>query len=102
MTFDYGMKDKNPIDEMRFYSKQNPNNAYRVRRDQVSKMLPHTFIEKTVSVYCKKHNIASLRMAKKYVHLRVCGQELYHNDLCEIVHGHWPNHMFYHDIDLFI
>ena len=68
MTFDYGMKDKNPIDEMRFYTKQNPTQAMRVGKDQVSQMLPHTFIEKSMRVYCKKLDKASLKMAKRYIH----------------------------------
>ena len=33
---DYGMKDKNPIDHMRFYMKQNPECAIRVRKGMVS------------------------------------------------------------------
>ena len=30
------MKDENPIDHMRFYMKDSPNKAVKVRRDQVS------------------------------------------------------------------
>lgn len=33
---DYGMKEKNPIDQVRFYSKTNPNIAMHVRKDQVN------------------------------------------------------------------
>ena len=35
-TFDYGMKDQNPIDHMRFYTKDNLQTAIPVRKDQVS------------------------------------------------------------------
>ena len=65
ISFDYGMKDKNPIDEMRFYTKQNPSKGVKVHKDQVSQMLPHIFIEKTMRVYCKKLDNASLRMARR-------------------------------------
>ena len=36
VTFDYGMKDENPIDHMRFYVKEQPHKAIQVRKDQVS------------------------------------------------------------------
>ena len=35
VTFDYGMKEKNPIDLMRFYTKEKPNHAFKIRKDQV-------------------------------------------------------------------
>ena len=34
-TFDYGMGDENPIDQMRFYVKTDPYNAEPVHKDQV-------------------------------------------------------------------
>lgn len=59
------MKDKNPIDRMRFYTKRLPNKAVKVRRDQVSQMLPKTFVEKNIRVYCKKLDSESLDLALK-------------------------------------
>lgn len=50
VTFDYGMKEKNPIDHVRFYVKEQPHKPVRVRKDQVSTY--HTVI-------CI-HNIISL------------------------------------------
>ena len=35
MTFDYGMKDENPIDHVRFYVKDEPHKPVQVRQDQV-------------------------------------------------------------------
>ena len=35
VTYDYGMKDENPIDHVRFYLKTNPERAVKVRKDQV-------------------------------------------------------------------
>ena len=35
VKFDYGMRDKNPIDMMRFYVKGQPDRAVKVRKDQV-------------------------------------------------------------------
>ena len=62
------MKDKNPIDKMRFYIKSKPNKAVKVRKDQVSQMLPHTFHEKNIRVYCKKLDQTSLDLALRYTH----------------------------------
>nr|CAB3265854.1 deoxynucleoside triphosphate triphosphohydrolase SAMHD1 [Phallusia mammillata] len=52
-NFNYGMKRKNPCDEFRFYSKSNPNKPYRIRREEVSEMLPNTFEDCEILVYCK-------------------------------------------------
>ena len=35
ITFDYGMEEKNPIDHVRFYAKDRPNQAFRLKKDQV-------------------------------------------------------------------
>ena len=34
-TFDYRKKAENPIDQARFYTKETPHKAKRVRKDQV-------------------------------------------------------------------
>ena len=36
VTFDYGMEEKNPIDHVRFYAKDRPNRAFKLKKDQVS------------------------------------------------------------------
>lgn len=66
VTFDYGMKSENPIDHVRFYMKEHPSRAVKVRKDQVSQMLPQTFREQDVRVYCKKTDPASVQAAGKY------------------------------------
>ena len=33
-TFDYGKKAENPIDHIRFYTKENPHKAEKIRKDQ--------------------------------------------------------------------
>lgn len=35
VNLNYGMKDKNPIDFVRFYTKENPNLAIEVKKDEV-------------------------------------------------------------------
>ncbi|XP_067651408.1 deoxynucleoside triphosphate triphosphohydrolase SAMHD1-like [Haliotis asinina] len=50
---DYGMKDKNPIENVRFYNKSDPNRAVEVRKSEVSQMLPEKFAEQMILIYCK-------------------------------------------------
>uniref|UniRef100_A0A8C9TB92 Deoxynucleoside triphosphate triphosphohydrolase SAMHD1 n=1 Tax=Scleropages formosus TaxID=113540 RepID=A0A8C9TB92_SCLFO len=66
ITLDYGMKGKNPIDNMHFYSKKHPTVAYKILRYQVSQFLPEKFIEQIIRVYCRKTDEKSIEVAKKY------------------------------------
>ncbi|XP_008317584.1 deoxynucleoside triphosphate triphosphohydrolase SAMHD1 [Cynoglossus semilaevis] len=65
VELNYGMKEKNPIDEMRFYCKDDPNRAVSINKNQVSKLLPQCFSEQLIRVYCKKLDGHSLDAAKK-------------------------------------
>ena len=63
VTFDYGRKGQDPMDCMYFYHKDNPNCVVELQKEDVSHMLPRSFIEKRVRVYCKK--LDSSEAAKK-------------------------------------
>ncbi|XP_052396587.1 deoxynucleoside triphosphate triphosphohydrolase SAMHD1 isoform X1 [Carassius gibelio] len=63
---DYGMKEKNPINNVHFYCKKDPTKAIKIRKKQVSKLLPECFAEQLIRVYCKKSDDRSLEAAKKY------------------------------------
>ncbi|KAK5894780.1 hypothetical protein CesoFtcFv8_011436 [Champsocephalus esox] len=63
---DYGMKDKNPINNVRFYCKDDSSKAIQIRKNQVSKLLPEQFAEQLIRVYCKKTDDRSLEAAKKH------------------------------------
>lgn len=39
---DYGMKDKNPIDNVYFYCKNDPSNPIQIRKEEVC-IKPHLF-----------------------------------------------------------
>ncbi|XP_037098954.1 deoxynucleoside triphosphate triphosphohydrolase SAMHD1 [Syngnathus acus] len=54
IQMDYGMKQENPIDSMRFYCKTDPTKAIPIRKHQVSKLLPENFAEQLIRVYYKK------------------------------------------------
>ncbi|XP_062418113.1 deoxynucleoside triphosphate triphosphohydrolase SAMHD1-like [Pungitius pungitius] len=64
INFDYGKKDKNPIDSVRFYKKDKPSKAFKISKNQVSGFLPEKFTEQLVRVYCKKDDSESLEAAK--------------------------------------
>ncbi|KAK7131747.1 hypothetical protein R3I93_018343 [Phoxinus phoxinus] len=63
---DYGMKEKNPINNVHFYCKNDPSKAIKIRKKQVSKLLPEQFAEQLIRVFCKKTDDKSLEAAKKY------------------------------------
>ncbi|XP_053429539.1 deoxynucleoside triphosphate triphosphohydrolase SAMHD1 isoform X2 [Nycticebus coucang] len=66
IDMDYGMKDKNPIDHVRFYCKSDPNKAIRITKNQVSQLLPERFAEQLIRVYCKKTDEKSLYAARQH------------------------------------
>ncbi|XP_068453256.1 deoxynucleoside triphosphate triphosphohydrolase SAMHD1-like [Clinocottus analis] len=66
ICMDYGMKDKNPINNVHFYCKDDPNKAVQIRKNQVSKLLPEKFAEQLIRVCCKKADERSLEAAKKH------------------------------------
>ncbi|XP_060566071.1 deoxynucleoside triphosphate triphosphohydrolase SAMHD1-like isoform X2 [Ruditapes philippinarum] len=53
VNLDYGMEDKDPLEKVRFYRKDQPNEALKLERHQVSYVLPETFAEQLVRIYCK-------------------------------------------------
>ncbi|XP_048840193.1 deoxynucleoside triphosphate triphosphohydrolase SAMHD1-like [Brienomyrus brachyistius] len=66
MKMDYGQEKKNPIDKMRFYSKDKPDFGKPLDKDKVFELLPKTFSLKIIRVYCKNTDNDSLGVAKEY------------------------------------
>ncbi|XP_065501938.1 deoxynucleoside triphosphate triphosphohydrolase SAMHD1 [Caloenas nicobarica] len=66
INMDYGMKDQNPIDNVRFFCKANPSKPITINENQVSKLLPKTFSEQVIRVYCKSQDPAVFPAAKQY------------------------------------
>ncbi|CAH1779924.1 unnamed protein product [Owenia fusiformis] len=64
IKYDYGMHEKNPMDNVRFYKKDDPNKAVMLRREQVSQMLPEKFAEEHIRVYCKKSDPRSIEISR--------------------------------------
>ncbi len=57
VTFDFGNKEKNPLDSIMFFSKPSGDEepeAKRIKLDEVSSFLPKIFLEKFMRVYTGK------------------------------------------------
>ncbi|XP_041713053.2 deoxynucleoside triphosphate triphosphohydrolase SAMHD1 [Coregonus clupeaformis] len=65
INMDWGMKEKNPINNVGFYCKNTPTKANRIFKNQVSQMLPERFAEQLIRVYCKKRDEKTVEAAKK-------------------------------------
>ncbi|KAJ8361303.1 hypothetical protein SKAU_G00178280 [Synaphobranchus kaupii] len=50
----YGMKGVDPIEQINFYTKREPNEARKLKRRNISQLLPNVFMEKVLHIYCKK------------------------------------------------
>lgn len=66
INMDYGMEDKNPIDNVHFYCKADLNKAFKINKEQASQLLPKKFKEQLIRVYCKKTDEKSVRAAQQY------------------------------------
>ncbi|XP_072918223.1 deoxynucleoside triphosphate triphosphohydrolase SAMHD1-like [Hemitrygon akajei] len=64
IPMNYGMQEKNPINNVRFYCKNDPDKAFKIRREQVSQILPEKFLELLIQVFCKKTDKKSVEAAK--------------------------------------
>ncbi|XP_016848895.1 deoxynucleoside triphosphate triphosphohydrolase SAMHD1 isoform X2 [Anolis carolinensis] len=66
INMDYGMKEKNPINNVRFYCKFDITKAIPISKEQVSQLLPEKFAEQLIRVYCKKTDEDIIYVAKKH------------------------------------
>uniref|UniRef100_A0A8C9SCX6 SAM domain-containing protein n=1 Tax=Scleropages formosus TaxID=113540 RepID=A0A8C9SCX6_SCLFO len=64
ISLDYGKKEENPMKDMYFYRKQNPNEAISIEQHEVSHLLPEKFFEQIVRVYCRKADNKKVQEAK--------------------------------------
>lgn len=66
INMDYGMEDKNPIDNVHFYCKADLNKAIKINKEQASQLLPEQFKEQLIRVYCKKMDKKSVCAAQQH------------------------------------
>ena len=58
IKINYGMKDKNPVDFVNFVMRADDTTASKIRREQVSCLIPHVFQELYIRCYCKDRSPA--------------------------------------------
>ncbi|KAG0270499.1 SAM domain and HD [Actinomortierella ambigua] len=49
----YAMKDRNPVDGIKFFSKHNPSISYHIPREKVSSLIPSEFQECSIRVFVR-------------------------------------------------
>ncbi|XP_019636902.1 PREDICTED: deoxynucleoside triphosphate triphosphohydrolase SAMHD1-like [Branchiostoma belcheri] len=54
VNVNYGKGKNNPVDDVRFWTKDNPDKAIKLEKEELSEMLPQKFADKFWRVYCKK------------------------------------------------
>jgi len=63
-TNTYGLKDKNPVESVHFYNKNNIKKSFCIDKEQVSLLLPGKFSERFIRVYTSDDNkVDTLRRA---------------------------------------
>ncbi|KAF8954102.1 hypothetical protein BDZ97DRAFT_1928819 [Flammula alnicola] len=85
-TMHYGMKEKNPLDFVRFYSKGNQIvNSSRAERGDYSNLMPQYFAEDLIRVYTKKPEFFGLVQAGYRSILASMQDRTQHDDLDNLV-----------------
>lgn len=69
VNLNYGKANQNPIDSVYFYSKAKPDKPFRLKKEQVSQMLPETFEEQYIRLYIKNGTPQQVDYLKKAFHL---------------------------------
>ncbi|XP_069809370.1 deoxynucleoside triphosphate triphosphohydrolase SAMHD1-like [Dendropsophus ebraccatus] len=64
INMNYGMKDKDPVENVFFYKKSDPTKTEQIQKDEVSLFLPKHFAEQFIRVYCTQLDDDSLKVAK--------------------------------------
>ncbi|KAI9096232.1 hypothetical protein DFS34DRAFT_624448 [Phlyctochytrium arcticum] len=52
----YAMKDRNPVDLIKFFSKWQPNVSFHISKDHVSSLIPHSFEEVTCRIFTRDND----------------------------------------------
>jgi HD superfamily phosphohydrolase len=56
LKIDYGKKHRNPVDSVRFFHYWDDEKSISIPKAQVSSLLPHTFVQRTVRVYSRSRD----------------------------------------------
>jgi len=53
LQLNYAMKDKNPVDNVHFFTKWGSSDAFTLRKEEVSLLIPSQFSERYLRVFCR-------------------------------------------------
>nr|XP_006817901.1 PREDICTED: deoxynucleoside triphosphate triphosphohydrolase SAMHD1-like [Saccoglossus kowalevskii] len=67
IKFNYGMKEKNPIDNLSFYTKEKPDESFQITKNEVSYLLPSVFQEQVLFVFVK--DVSKRKIVEKCIEL---------------------------------
>jgi len=56
LKIDYGKKHRNPVDSVRFFHYWDDETSISIPKEQVSSLLPHTFVQRTVRVFSRSRD----------------------------------------------
>ncbi|RGB30015.1 hypothetical protein C1646_765907 [Rhizophagus diaphanus] len=60
LLLNYGMKNENPADHVKFYDKNLPNKVFKLEKSQVSYLVPEQFEELNIRIFTKDHKKINL------------------------------------------
>ena len=85
----YGMKDKNPVDHVTFYNRNNATQGRKKKRNTVSSMTPRCFQEFYVRLYLKETNEDARSLARTAFDAWV--ESKFHSDASSLIIPSTPN-----------
>lgn len=67
LRINYAMKDKNPVDSIRFFHKSHPNHSFYIPKHKVSHVIPQHFQERILRVFLRDVTQAKLEAASEAI-----------------------------------
>lgn len=65
VTLNYGKRDQNPMDNVRFYTKHDPETPIQLEKDQISQLLPEKVQEEQIRIYVKIDDDETIKCLKQ-------------------------------------
>lgn len=65
VTLNYGKRDQNPMDSVRFYTKHEPDKPIQLEKEQISQLLPEKVQEELIRIYVKINDDETIKCLKQ-------------------------------------
>jgi HD superfamily phosphohydrolase len=53
MSINYALKDRNPVDNVHFFTSDHPHRKFKIPKEQVSNLIPDQFLERYIRIYLR-------------------------------------------------